>query len=350
MIASALRFTMLFLAATAACCGCLGAVHMEWTRQELPAVRAKGGDAAEMALPPECHEFILEGQLGFGGNHMGGGLDRQGWRVEMLDCDGHPLRRISATYGTAPLYDGFSDSRYLRVEIDSVSPDGSAVPLEKNELHDEKRLYGRTNTLTVDNSGGRLRVWLGKEGGIYVAGGDGIAGVSSLRFSGTRDVSVKNAMIKWRKDPAGHLRTAWNAADIQAAYAATQEGTPTGNWKFLDRDTDARWAVPGGKYLLAIVPHEGEKVPKPSVSDHDTEPAFDILYLDGAESNRPRWSAGMIKGHLYTTPFRDHYTLIWYDSFFEDMGDEATADIADGAILTLSFPLYKATLRFVKTN
>ena len=240
MIASALRFTMLFLAATAACCGCPGAVHMEWTRQELPAVRAKGGDAAEMALPPECHEFILEGQLGFGGNHMGGGLDRQGWRVEMLDCDGHPLRRISATYGTAPLYDGFSDSRYLRVEIDSVSPDGSAVPLEKNELHDEKRLYGRTNTLTVDNTGGRLRVWLGKEGGIYVAGGDGIAGVSSLRFSGTRDVSVKNAMIKWRKDPAGHLRTAWNAADIQAAYAATQEGTPTGNWKFLDRDTDAK--------------------------------------------------------------------------------------------------------------
>ena len=339
----------LLVAMAVVCCGG-GFVHASgWEWQELPEAVAKGGKSASVELPAGCQEFILEGNLGFGGNHMGGGLDRQRWTIDLLDKDNRPLRRITAVYGTRALYDGFSDSRYLEMSLDSVSADGALVCLDRNELHNERELYGRNNTLTIDNAGGKLRIWLGKEGGVYVLGGAGMDGVSALRFGGTKSMSLKDTAIKWRRDPASRLRTAWKPEELEMLCAEEPTAGLAGTWRFLDRDTDVRWASPGGRYTLAVVPHDGDKVPDTAPANGDA-PAFDIIYLAGAETNGSRWSSGMIKGYLYATPFSNHYDVVWYDSFFEEIGDEVTADLADGAILTFSFPLYKAVLRFVKNN
>ena len=330
-------------------CLCCPWVHSAgWERRELPEANVKSNEFVTVDLPDGCHEFILEGQLGFGGNHMGGGLDGQKWTVELLDKYSRPVRRITGVYGTAVLHDGFSDSRFLNVMLDSVSSDGATVSLDKNELHNERELYGRSNTLTIDCSGGKLRVWLGKDGGVYVLGGEGTDEIRSLRFGGTKSMSFRDAAIKWRMDPARSLRTSWSMDEISEICARDAGSGISGKWQFLDRDTDVRWAIPGGRYTLAIIPHDVGKVAAPTVNSVTGMPASDIIYLSGAETNRSRWEAGMLKGHLYPTPFVDHYTLLWFDSFFEDMGYEASADLSDGAVLTFNFPLYKSVLRFVK--
>ena len=64
--------------------------------------------------------------------------------------------------------------------------------------------------------------------------------------------------------------------------------------------------------------------------------------------NGKRWNNGMVKGYLYGTIFENHYNLEWFDSMMESMGGEVSADITDGVILALNFPIYHATMRFSK--
>ncbi len=54
----------------------------------------------------------------------------------------------------------------------------------------------------------------------------------------------------------------------------------------------------------------------------------------------------MLKGRLKPTIFVGHYDLEWIDSTFAPIDRDIHATITDGAILTLSFPLLKTTLRF----
>ena len=56
----------------------------------------------------------------------------------------------------------------------------------------------------------------------------------------------------------------------------------------------------------------------------------------------------MLKGRLKPTIFLDHYDLEWVDSTFERMNRDIHAQLTDGAILSLSFPLLKTTVRFSK--
>lgn len=126
----------------------------------------------------------------------------------------------------------------------------------------------------------------------------------------------------------------WNLEQLQDHFKASNIAIE-GFWQYLDRDNDERYARPGGKYTLAIV--------KSTYAD-----GFDILYIDGAKVNQPNWHPCMIKGRLKPTIFKNHYNLEWYDSSMKLMNDEQSASIEQSSILTLSFPLYKTSLRFSK--
>lgn len=129
--------------------------------------------------------------------------------------------------------------------------------------------------------------------------------------------------------------------DSPLSFAAPANGadSPAGVWKALDRDNDPQWSRPGGDYTIGVAPstsHPGQ---------------FDIIYLDGATVNAGAWKPGMVKGRLEPTPFARHYNLQWTDAAMEKMGkaDECSATLDPyGAILTLSFPLQHATLRFYR--
>ncbi|MDE6702643.1 MAG: hypothetical protein K2K00_03080 [Muribaculaceae bacterium] len=107
-----------------------------------------------------------------------------------------------------------------------------------------------------------------------------------------------------------------------------------GYWRYLDRDTDPRRLNTGGNYRLATV-----KSPDGSV---------EIIYLGGAARNDAKWQPLMLKGRLIPNAFINHYDLIWYDAFGAKIDMETSADLIDGAILKLNFPLHGGTIRFQK--
>lgn len=110
-----------------------------------------------------------------------------------------------------------------------------------------------------------------------------------------------------------------------------------GYWTYFDRDTDPTRAQLGGTYSLATVARD------------DGAPGYFIIYLGGARAGSS-WRPGEVKGILSPTIFSHHYDLVWLDEQGLSMTGEQSATIdASGALLTLSFPLYKATIRFTRS-
>lgn len=149
-----------------------------------------------------------------------------------------------------------------------------------------------------------------------------------IKVNGKADISV--IVTEYIPDIVSELSTGLNEDEINKLISGKSQ--PCGVWTALDRDTDSRRALAGGRYKLAVVPRNDE--------------GFDIIYLDGAEVNPSAWKTGMRKGILKPTIFTDHYDLIWYDSKMVPIEFDASASVEQGVILTLSFPILKSTLRF----
>lgn len=161
--------------------------------------------------------------------------------------------------------------------------------------------------------------------------------IESLRvFTSARDLLIERIEAKRRPDLAVDGMTPFvTAGDIVPADDITL--SPAGVWRYLDRDNDPAWSRPGGKYTLGIVRDESEK------------DAWTIVYLGGAVTNSDRWNPGMRKGSLKGSGFLRDFNLEWIDAMYGVLGedDECSAALSDdGQILTLRFPLDKATLRF----
>lgn len=135
------------------------------------------------------------------------------------------------------------------------------------------------------------------------------------------------------RSPGAVMATMWTMESL-AERIKNSDDQAEGFWKYLDRENDPEYARPGGRYLLATVKNErGE---------------YDIIYVDGAQTYADKWEPMMLKGRLTPTIFIGHYDLEWVDSSFESISEDIHADITDGAILTVSFPLLKSKMRFSK--
>lgn len=298
-----------------------GASAADWSREPIAPVDVRKGDVGTVSFPEGCDEFVLEGEMVFDARRG------RSWEIDLRGEDGRILRRISGKYDTAPLYDGFADSRYLAVELDSVDGSGRSVVLDRNELHRDREVYAGRVTLTVSNDRDGLRVWIGSEEGVYAAGGARVDGVRCLTLTGSREIGLRDAVVKWRPSPSSVVLTEWIGKEI-----VTGDEAPEGMWEYLDRDTDSRWAEPGGRYRLAVVKN-GDGV-------------YDILYVGGAGSNGSRWVPGMLKGRMTATDFDGFYRLVWYDAWFEETGGDATGRIVSPGILEFRFPELHAVMRF----
>lgn len=144
-------------------------------------------------------------------------------------------------------------------------------------------------------------------------------------------IDIVLAVEEIKEDMAASLLTPYSPEQLAAMTENSEP--PQGIWQFLDRDTDSRRALAGGRYTLAVVRQPGGD-------------AYDIIYISGAEVNSSAWIPGMKKGELRPTIFSNHYDLIWYDSQMRPIERDANASTEQGAILTLSFPALKSTLRF----
>lgn len=125
---------------------------------------------------------------------------------------------------------------------------------------------------------------------------------------------------------------------------ATTTDPLEGYWTYFDRVNDPTYARPGGRYRLAVVRRQDEDIPHGTIS----LPVYDIVYAGGAEIMPDKWHPMMLKGRLTGTIFEGQYDLEWIDSTLQRHEHDLNASLTDGALLTLSFPLLKATLRFSK--
>lgn len=242
----------------------------------------------------------------------------------------------SYTAGLAHSAEGFGspfDSHTLTVAVWL----GDSVILTRSFEKDFSLVSGGENTLMADIDSRRRTVTLsgGNRRPVEI-GSFAYSGTLAPGFVASVPVAVSSLSARLESDPASLAVTRWTAETIADYLSGT--GNPVeGYWSYLDRENDPQYATVGGRYRLAVV------------ADPDCRGAYDILYVEGAEKFPGSWHAGMKKGRLTPTRFAGHYDLEWNDASFLPIRHDIHAQFSDdGAILTLSFPLYRTSVRFFK--
>ena len=224
--------------------------------------------------------------------------------------------------------------------------DGAMHVLAEKKLYDGVNLYGGYNILTVESDGRSMEIWIGEDRTFSAGTVDAFAGAERIVLSGTRDLKVEYMVYEPRENMAAELTTMYSIDEIESSYGPDASGME-GKWTFLDRDTNARWAEPGGKYRLAVMKYDASKLSNRIYRLADgREPVYTVLYMGNGVVNGPAWQPGMVKGLLYPTVFSNHYDLVWYDAYMEPMDEELSADLPGNAILSFNIPLMHSVMRF----
>ena len=228
-------------------------------------------------------------------------------------------------------YGDFTDTRQAILRLGkSVNGNDSIVA---TKIFDKKvNLSTGYNTIVVEGNEERFKVYVGADRLNPVGE---LIDKSNLTGSCGIISTVKTNVLKFIVESAPNikqfLKTSFNEDTLKEKFRNNQQADE-GFWSYLDRNNDAKYAIVGGRYRIALV------------KDNDD---YLLIYLSGAQTNQINWAEGMIKGRLKPTIFQNHYDLIWYDSMFDIIDTDAYATIED-SILTLDFPLYKTQIRFYK--
>ena len=145
---------------------------------------------------------------------------------------------------------------------------------------------------------------------------------------------VRRSLAVEAAEPASYSRFA-SLSELDA-YLRLSSDVNEGYWIYFDRETDLRMFSVGGDYRLATVRAADGR-------------GYEIVYLGGARSNASAWVPMQIKGYLRPTGFIGHFDLEWIDAAGVIHKRETSADITDGASLTLFFPMYKSKVRYRRT-
>lgn len=264
------------------------------------------------------------------------GLATAYWGIDLIG--GGDTLRLTLRHGNS----AFGDLLDKRVNMLTASIGGRVV--EEKDVAQFESSSGVYNTirLTIDRESEELTV---------SGGGKSVADIFTIPL---RPMEVPEELRVWSRgrltlssvsmesafSPQKTLATAWTQ-DSLTAYLKNSDDPLEGYWQYLDRENDPQYARPGGRYLLAVVRSAAG-------NELEEDTGYDIIYVSGAETYRDRWSPMMLKGRLRPTIFQDHYDLHWIDSSFEPIERDIHANVTDGSILSLSFPLLKTTLRFSK--
>lgn len=195
--------------------------------------------------------------------------------------------------------------------------------------------HGGANTLCVEWRDGTASIFAGKNRLRGVAAIPMPCPRGNCNVSATSKATLVDAAVEIVCAP--QLQSGLSADSISAYFAAAATGNLTlhpleGIWEYMDRDTDPALAIEGGRYRIAIIGLGNNRL--------------SIIYLGGAVTNATSWHPGMIKGTITDIGFADHFKLGWIDAMQEPMDADCYATLLTGSVLSFSFPLHSATLRF----
>lgn len=267
------------------------------------------------------------------------------------------LNKVSQLSGTNPSYWELiltdAEGRCVTVSLRIVDPPSGVADMGKqgrvsvaegNDVIAQKDLYGFNTLPSRYNS---LSVRMTDEGQLSVSGGgshgaplltaklpSGVFAPDSVRLRTVGDARVAMFVAGCSGIPSVPPVTDYTIGKLRERFSRSSDPVE-GFWRYFDRQNDPAYARPGGEYTLALV-------------NNGRRGEYDIVLVDGARVYADKWRPMMLKGQLRATVFNGHYDLSWIDASFEPMTSDIHATIEDGALLTLSFPLYKTTLRFSK--
>jgi len=308
------------------------------------------GESLTVNLDTLAGSHSFEVRVAVPDNRNSNGIGKKGWQLVWADRNQTPLRKLSVRWGNERLGDP-TDRRYMLVCVDSIDSAGAESRILEKKLFEGVNLYGGWNTLSVEENFAGAEMWIGDDMEYSIGKLGHPSGAASVTLEGTGKTDVEYFAYVPVPDPAVRLHTGWTEPDL-ISYLKEHASGPEGLWQFLDRDTNARWAEPGGTYLLAIVRHDSDKdvqefVPGGFRPGRYTR-VYDVIYLDDARVNSRNWKPGMLKGQLYSTIFENHYQLVWFDAGMELIDEELSADMIDGAIVSFNFPLLHSIMRFAR--
>lgn len=228
-------------------------------------------------------------------------------------------------------YGHIIDARYMLLQVRHHAPDSTST-IYAAKLTKDVGLENKENSLAVEADTSEVRIYVGYKqlqllNTIPLIGTQ--AGALGIVTSGKADFSL--LVTEQTIDPIASLSTNWTLENLKERFASTSRTGHEGFWQYLDRDMDTHYCRTGGTYTIALV--------------SDLAGGYDIVYISGAEINQSKWQTGMKKGHLTPTIFTNHYNLTWVDATFDTLDNDCHATVEQGSILTLSFPLMKASMR-----
>lgn len=198
-------------------------------------------------------------------------------------------------------------------------------------------LYDKSNILSVNAIDDKITISMGRKDvkeilSVNTKRTTNTCQAGIIIGPGTR-LSIERTMLNFYRDSRMIIDTKWTKDKLDEYFS--QATSPIeGYWQYLDRDLEDKWMRLGGNYIIALVANKDN--------------GFDIIYIDGAQTNKTNWKPFLLKGKLYPTIFNNTYQAMWIDSTFEPLNNEVQATIEDGVILSIKFPILKSQLRFSK--
>lgn len=276
--------------------------------------------------------IAIEARATFGFGSGRSGVTRQWWAIcwnytDSLNYDYLRINLRHTDFGT------ITDSRIAILSIGRCI-DGKNTDIFSKDVKEGIEVGSGANSVALEWYDGSLHVLVGAKFLSEAMVVDVPLPVSaSAAVISSSPLDLHSVVIESRPDMLRVLDTGLTVDSVSAHLAASVDPVE-GRWYYLDRDTDDRYARPGGKYSLYII--------------RDTDGSYMLLYAGGGETNVKKWRPCMLKGRLIPTPFEAHYDLLWYDSMMEPVDDESHASVDEAGVLTLSFPIHMSSLRFYR--
>lgn len=306
------------------------AFSAEARRVYFDSLRTLTGDTTQLLvdIPASTAMMTVEARAAFDKVRERDGLSDATWGITIA-TDSGAAYTVALTPGNSGFGSAF-DEPFMQV---SVSRNDTLV-LSKRFTRGFSFVKGGFNTLTaeIDLITRQMNIFAGSRE-LEPIGSVPIEEIPSPGIFSSVSVTVSTMMVETVADPVSNAMTPWTLDEIDTHLSASTDPVE-GYWEYLDRENDPGYAIPGGRYTLAIVAAD------------DIPGAYDILYVSGAQKMAGLWSPGMLKGRLLPTQFIDHYDLLWTDATFAPITRDIHASITQKTILTLNFPLYKTVLRF----
>lgn len=276
--------------------------------------------------------LVLEVRAALHKNDERAGYSRASWALVWgyVSRENHYYARVRC--GNTDFGD-FTDKRFAEISVGRLI-NGTDSVMARKRLYKGVDMDRGYNSMLMECNRTRTRIFAGSGELVNVAslpGQDNIGSCCGVVSSDSLEIS--SVVVETVPDRLLPLRSSWEKDSLDR-YLSLSADNIEGYWTYLDRDNDEKRARLGGRYSLAVV-KEGD--------------GYTILYISGADVNKGKWRECMVKGRLKPTIFENHFDLVWYDSMMLPIETDIHADIIDGAILSLDFPLYHTKIRFSKS-